>query len=79
MGINVGVDGNYMLTRNYGVGVFLRAQAAPRTCPTHRTSRSADFKSALEPVFASKNPSRRPPIPPDAQWPCLVPDRVSPD
>jgi Outer membrane protein beta-barrel domain len=24
VGINVGVDGNYMLTRNYGVGVFLR-------------------------------------------------------
>jgi hypothetical protein len=24
VGINVGVDGNYMLTRNYGVGVFIR-------------------------------------------------------
>jgi hypothetical protein len=24
VGVNVGVDGNYMLTRNYGVGVFIR-------------------------------------------------------
>ena len=33
VGINVGVDGNYMLTRNYGVGVFLRYAGGSEDLP----------------------------------------------
>jgi Outer membrane protein beta-barrel domain len=33
VGINVGVDGNYMLTRNYGVGAFLRYAGGSEDLP----------------------------------------------
>ena len=47
VGVNVGVDGNYMFTRNYGVGVFLRYAGGSVDLPHAENLKAGGFQVGL--------------------------------
>jgi hypothetical protein len=46
-GVNLGVDGSYLITRNYGVGVFIRYAGGQVDLPSAEDMRVGGFQAGV--------------------------------